>query len=190
MFTSPSQAKLFGAASSPPTSLLSHSRAYRWRNVPSCRYGFSGWRCLKYEATKRSASDRCGSSNRSLLPPPSPIPPIPRSSSKTTVDGDDSASDSEFRTPPTPDASAMLLLAARAGGSLPVDTGALAVVAPPPPAAGVPVVVAELPAVASALFGDVTLVMKSKAEDSPKYSPGRAEWLLLGRSEWWWLFSG
>jgi hypothetical protein len=115
------------------------------------------------------------------------LPPIPRSSSNTTVEGDDSANDSEFKAPPIPDASAMLLLAARPLGSLPADAEALAVVAPPPPVAGVVAVAAELPAVASVVFGDVTLVMKSNAEDSPKYSPGKAEWLLLGRSELWLL---
>lgn len=144
---------------------------------------------MKYEATKRSASERWGNSNKSLLPLPSPIPaPIPRSSSNTTVEGDDSASDSL----PTPDASAMLLLAARAFGILPVDAEAFPAVGPPPtPAVGVVAAAMALPPVWSVVFGEVTFVIKSKAEDSPKYSPGKAEWLLFGRSErcslplWW-----
>lgn len=138
---------------------------------------------MKYDVTKRSANDRWGSSNKSLLPLPSPIPPpMPRSSSKTTVDGDDSARDSEFK-PPIPDASAILLLAVTAFPSRPV-VEALEFVVPPvvAPVVGVPVVATELPAVASVVFGDVTFVMKSNADDSPKYSPGKAEWLLLGRS--------
>lgn len=78
----------------------------------------------------------------------------------------------------------MLLLAARAFGVLPVDAEAFPAAVPPPtPAAGVVVVAIELPAVWSLSLGDVTLVIKSKAEDSPKYSPGKAEWLLFGRSE-------
>lgn len=86
----------------------------------------------------------------------------------------------------------MLLLAARAFGILPVSAEAFPVAGPSPtPAVGVVAVALELPDVWSLLFGDVTLVIKSKAEDSPKYSPGKAEWLLLGRSErcslpvWW-----
>lgn len=76
----------------------------------------------------------------------------------------------------------MLLLAAKAFGTLPVDAEAFPVAAPPPkPAVGVAAAL-ELPAAWSLLFGEVTLVIKSKAEDSPKYSPGKAEWLLLVRS--------
>lgn len=135
---------------------------------------------MKYDVTNRSANERWGSSNKSLLPLPSPIrAPIPSSSSNTTVEGDDSASDS----PPTPDVSAMLLLAAKAFGILPVDVEAFPVAVPPPKlAVGVVAAALEMPAAWSLLFGDVTLVIKSNAEDSPKYSPGKAEWLLLGRS--------
>lgn len=79
----------------------------------------------------------------------------------------------------------MLLLAAKAFGILPVDAEAFPVAVPPPtPAVGVVAAALELPAVWSLLLGDVTFVIKSKAEDSPKYSPGKAEWLLLGRSGW------
>jgi hypothetical protein len=70
----------------------------------------------------------------------------------------------------------MPLLAVVAAPDLPVVAVVLVFAVPPllAPVAGV-AVAAELPVATSVVFGDVTFVMKSKADDSPKYSPGKEE---------------